>query len=362
MDSYLEGMSQSTKYLKHKDTRKEYRRSAKGDRSSKNIQCFECKGFGHVRFECTNLVKKKRKALTSIKSGSDSDSDDELALKNFVAFTTFVSPESATGHVKKSNDGSASDVESFSDEELAKNYETLYEHLLKRVEENSLLTKEKVNLEAQVAEAQKYAVQKEVEATQARVQLEETQKQLRMLNNSTNQLNHFLNIGKSPMERHGLGFNGESSNNETIFVSRERRETAITSATDPKPKVTTWPATTMKTATASEKTAEIQSAPRRVFRHVCHHCGVAEHIRPRCYKLLRENHRRKQAYYGRFRGPTCYRCGIQGHVQRYCFINIQRFCDEGPRFKNVWVRKDDLYRDGVMGYQLHRFERGRSWN
>ncbi|VVA92533.1 unnamed protein product [Arabis nemorensis] len=361
---------QFAKYLKQ--TKKENGRNAEVDSSSKNIQCFECKGFGHVRSECANLLKKK--ALACIKSDSDSDSDDELALNNFVTLTTFVSsvvPESATEP---------------STETEAKNYEMLYEHWLKLVEENSLLTKEKIKLEAQVAAAQKYAVQKEDEATQARVQLEETQKQLRMLNNGTNQLNHILNIGKSPMERHGLGFNGESSKTETVFSSEGRRETAATSASEPKPiiasepkpkiaseakpiiatepksRVTTGTATATKTATTSKKTAEFHSAPRRVFRPVCHHCGVAGHIRPRCFKLLRENHRREQAYDGRFRGPTCYCCGVEGHVQRHCFGFNRRFSYEGQRFKNVWVRKDDLYQDGVMGYQPCRFDQGRISN
>ncbi|VVA92522.1 unnamed protein product [Arabis nemorensis] len=293
----------------------------------------------------------KKKALSCIKSDSDSDSDDELALNNFVALTTFVSsavPESATETEAKSasasgNDGSVSDVESISDEEFARNYDMLYEHWLKLVEENSLLTKEKVKLEAQVAEAQKYAVQKEDEATQARVQLEETQKQLRMLHNGTDQLNHLLNIGKSPMEQHSLGFNGESSKTETVFVSEGRRATAATSASEskpiiasePKPRITTEPksrvTTGSATTTISRKTVEFQSAPRRVFRHVCHHCGVAGHIRPRYFKLLRENHRREQACDGRFGGPTCYRCRVEGHVQRYCYGFNRRFSHEGQR-------------------------------
>ncbi|VVA94440.1 unnamed protein product [Arabis nemorensis] len=139
--------------MKQKKSRK---RSSEVDSSSQNIQ-FECKGFGHVRSKCANLLKKK--ALACIKSDSDNDSDDELALNNFVALTTFVSgavPESATEPA----------IEAAAETEAK----------LKLVEDNSVLTKEKVKLEAQVAEAQKYAVQKEDEAIQARVQLEETQK------------------------------------------------------------------------------------------------------------------------------------------------------------------------------------------
>ncbi|VVA94943.1 unnamed protein product [Arabis nemorensis] len=59
---------QFAKYLKQKQKKKKNERSAKVDSSSKNVQCFECKSFGHVRSECANLLKQKKKALTSIKS------------------------------------------------------------------------------------------------------------------------------------------------------------------------------------------------------------------------------------------------------------------------------------------------------
>ena len=35
--------------------------------SSKNVQCFKCKGYGHVRSECANLHKhKKRLSMSSL--------------------------------------------------------------------------------------------------------------------------------------------------------------------------------------------------------------------------------------------------------------------------------------------------------
>ncbi|KAG7577777.1 Zinc finger CCHC-type [Arabidopsis thaliana x Arabidopsis arenosa] len=107
-------------------------------------------------------------------------------------------------------------VKSIDNEEFSENYKALYERWLKLVEENSVLTKEKVMIEAQVAEAQKYGTMKEEEASQVRIQLEETQKNLRMLNNGTNQLDHLLNIGKT--DRHGLGFNGNPSKSDSYFV------------------------------------------------------------------------------------------------------------------------------------------------
>ncbi|KAG7588504.1 Zinc finger CCHC-type superfamily [Arabidopsis suecica] len=220
---------QFTKYPKKKGKGKKDRIDEELRSSSKNVQCFECKRYGHVRSECANLQKHKKKAMNVVSSDSETDSDDEEELKNFVAFTNFL-PEtatesasasatesasasatesassfatgsasvSATGPALKSeNDECDSDAESVNDEEFAENYRALYEHWLKMVEENSVLTKEKFKLEAKVVEAQKYAAEKEEEASQAKVQLEETQKNLKMLNNGTKKLDHILNIGKT---------------------------------------------------------------------------------------------------------------------------------------------------------------------
>lgn len=64
------------------------------------------------------------------------------------------------------------------------------------VEENFVLAKEKVKLDAQIDEALKYASEKEEEDREVRVQLEETQKGLEMLSIGTNQLDHLLSIGR----------------------------------------------------------------------------------------------------------------------------------------------------------------------
>ncbi|KAF2568349.1 hypothetical protein F2Q68_00027007 [Brassica cretica] len=79
--------------------------------------------------------------------------------------------KSAVGSASASVSGSScgGDDDAGSDDEggtfdLAGNYEKLYEHWLKLVETNSDLAKEKAKLEAQVAEALKYASEKEEEA------------------------------------------------------------------------------------------------------------------------------------------------------------------------------------------------------
>ncbi|XP_020865690.1 uncharacterized protein LOC110224191 [Arabidopsis lyrata subsp. lyrata] len=370
---------QFTKYLKRKGKERKDRIDEELRSSSKNVQCFECKGYGHVRSECANLQKHKKKAMNVVTSDSETDSDEEEEdLKNFVALTTFNSSSdidsasvselvsasvsatgsasasatgsastsatgsasaSATGPVIKSeNDECDSDAESVDDEEFAENYRALYEHWLKM----------------------KYAAEKEEEASQAKVQLEETQKNLRMLNNGTKKLDHILNIGK--IDKCGLGFEGKLSKSDPVFVyggkitsgSGSVSETATVAET------ASGTRTTTRTGTESDtgKGKELQSAPQRIFRPVCHHCGIVGHIRPRCFRLLRERNRMENAYDKRFHGPTCYHCGVQGHIKRNCFRFIRESSHEGLRRMKIWVRKDDFYGGGVLGYQPRVAKRG----
>ncbi|XP_013624909.1 PREDICTED: uncharacterized protein LOC106331119 [Brassica oleracea var. oleracea] len=336
--------------------------------------CLECKGFGHVADECANLHKRKKKTITNGDSKSESDYGEEL--KSIVAFTTFMSGSktksavgSASASMTWSSCGGDDDVGSEDDDggsfDLAENYKKLYEHWLNMVEANSYLAKEKAKLEAQIAEALKYASEKEKEARQAGTQLAETQKGLRMPNNGTDQLDHLLSIGQS--DRCGLGYQGECSKTEGVFVSAGKTKDVATSATKPEVKMsagnaangkaTVRPATDVKnvtaTATAPERVSGLKSASQRTFRHVCHHCGVVGHIRPRCFKLWREKNQMEQTYGMRYHGPICYSCGVQGHMRRDYFRSVQGANHGGFGLRNTWSRRFDHSGDGGMGFPPH---------
>ncbi|XP_018453582.1 uncharacterized protein LOC108824673 [Raphanus sativus] len=333
-------------YMKEKGTRGRF------GNSLKVLQCLGCKGFGHVQAECTNLQKRKKKIVTK------SDSNDGKVLKNIVAFTTFVlgsKTKSAAGYASASVSGSSCEVMmmlAVSDDDdgkfdLAGNYEKLYENWLKHVEANSELTKEKVKLEVQVAEALKYASEKKEEARQAGAQLVETQKGLRMLNGGTNQLDHLLRktevLATFTMK-------------PEVKVSVEKTsngKTAVKTATDVKNATATHSATANATATTPEKVYGLKSAAQQKFRHVCHYCGVVGHIRPRCFKLLREKNQMVQAYgvYGmRSHGHVCYSCGVQGHIRREYFKPVQRANHGGFGLRNSWSMRFDHCGDGGMGF------------
>ena len=224
-----------------------------------------------------------------------------------------------------------------------------------------MLTKENLKLEAKIVETLKFARKEEEEESQAKIQLEETQKNLRMLNNGTKKLVHILNIGKN--DKCGLECKGNPSKSDLVFVYGGRitstsgsvSETAtlahigINGETASDTKTTTRTGT--ETASTLRNIPELKNAPQRILRPVCHHCGVVGHIRPRCFRYLREQNRLVNAYHLRFHGPTCYHCGVQGRIKRNCFMFIRGCNHEGLRRNKVWVRRDDFRGGGVLGYQ-----------
>ena len=58
---------------------------------SKEIQCRECEGFGHIQSECANTLKKKEKSLKT--TWSDSDSDDIEDVTTIVIMLDFKLPQ-----------------------------------------------------------------------------------------------------------------------------------------------------------------------------------------------------------------------------------------------------------------------------
>ncbi|XP_031120874.1 uncharacterized protein LOC116024111 [Ipomoea triloba] len=58
----------------------------KGNPNLDGIQCYECKGYGHIQLECPNYLRRKNKTYVTTLS-DDSDSEEENNT-NFVAFFT----------------------------------------------------------------------------------------------------------------------------------------------------------------------------------------------------------------------------------------------------------------------------------
>ena len=60
---------------------------------------------------------------------------------------------------------------------------------------------------------------------------------------------------------------------------------------------------------------------RSKFVPTCHHCGVIGHIRPRCYKLKREQNQVGRSLPKKPSAPkhiVCHHCGAFGHLRPHC--------------------------------------------
>ncbi|CAM8954423.1 unnamed protein product [Rhodiola kirilowii] len=118
-------------------------RQDSSEKGKEEIQCHECKGFGHIASQCANTLMKKKAMVASF---SDSESDEEKGeTTNFVAFTTTLGECSSTGATVPSQselpaeDLSDSDNEELTQESLAQTYKDLYEKWLQLIKINKKL-------------------------------------------------------------------------------------------------------------------------------------------------------------------------------------------------------------------------------
>ncbi|CAM8929343.1 unnamed protein product [Rhodiola kirilowii] len=168
---------------------KAYKRNQSGDsdlnNKGKGIQCRECEGYGHIRAECINTQKKKKKNAYAV-SWSDSESYQESEINNFVALTTIVGQEGETSQEAESKSSpenhtqysSCSNNEDAPDEDYASKYEELFQEWFNEVEQNKVLRsnladlteeKEKLWEEAAILVTQKVELQQTVTDLQAQL-------------------------------------------------------------------------------------------------------------------------------------------------------------------------------------------------
>ncbi|CAM8876573.1 unnamed protein product [Rhodiola kirilowii] len=142
-----QGHSSSTGYRNWKSGRPRSSDSRQdlSDKGKEEIQCHECKGFGHIASHCANTLMKKKAMVASF---SDSESDEEKGggeTTNFVAFVTTLGECSSTGETVPSQSElpaeypSDSDDEELTQESLAQTYKDLYEKWLLLIKVNKKL-------------------------------------------------------------------------------------------------------------------------------------------------------------------------------------------------------------------------------
>ncbi|CAM8947911.1 unnamed protein product [Rhodiola kirilowii] len=141
-----QGQSSSTGYRNWKSSRPRSTDSRQdlSDKGKEEIQCHECKGFGHIASQCANTLMKKKAMVVSF-SDSESDEEKEGETTNFVAFVTTLDESSSTSetvppHLElPGEDLSDSDNEELTQDSLARTYKDLYEKWLLLIKINKKL-------------------------------------------------------------------------------------------------------------------------------------------------------------------------------------------------------------------------------
>ncbi|KAF8093778.1 hypothetical protein N665_0378s0008 [Sinapis alba] len=243
----------------------------------RELQCHNCKGYGHTQAECESDGRRKpEKSMIGI-NDSESDSESEEEVNNFVAFLGIVECESE----------SESEVEQEND--LDESYKEVRETLVKLGTENLMLTKEKARLEAEVqvlkddlnreAELAKESVnlikeklllakqadelREEVlaerkKATDLQAELDQQYRKIKMLT-GTKQLDEILSSGRTENSSMGLGYTGRQSSSTGITRFKSG-------------------------GFAHAEEVNTQSTPAQVSG--CYFCGKVGHYKRYCYKYL----------------------------------------------------------------------------
>ncbi|GMN64590.1 hypothetical protein TIFTF001_033653 [Ficus carica] len=123
------------------------------------------------------------------------------------------------------SESNCSSNDDLSDEDMHRAYKEMYNKLIQVCKINKSLEihvvelyKEKDVLKKVVINYKFLAIGKERKFQEIRLQLENMQNSLKMLNSGKAKLEHILSIGKSSGDYHGLGYTGESSSSKTVIV------------------------------------------------------------------------------------------------------------------------------------------------
>ncbi|KAL4596182.1 hypothetical protein ACB092_12G145900 [Castanea dentata] len=273
--------------------------------------------YEETKAECPTYLKSigKSKALAAtlsdIEPEDDSDNEDDGILN---AFTTTVNPtEGIVEDVDEEEELVKSKFEKMDDQDdIHTTYEKLYKLFEKHEKLYRLATKKlsdvelnREELSTKVDEANQtigalrfennFLAEKikklEAELFQVRAQLERA---------SSAKLDEMLIIQKSASNKTGLGYEFSSSNNTsastTVFVppannikieNNDVKTELASENLDKSKSILGAPPKPEKKDTKNPRTKKANSQkPKQKKQHLCHHCGVAGHTRPNCYKWL----------------------------------------------------------------------------
>ncbi|KAG7584165.1 GAG-pre-integrase domain [Arabidopsis suecica] len=274
----------------------------------RETKCTTCKGMGHAQDEC--IGSQKEKSMVGIQEESEEESEEEEIL-NYVALigiTEFVEGEEETD--SESDEEQPVDfVESYKEvretliklgtenQDLLKEkirLESLVELLQNQLEdekkiskESLSLMKEKLSLSAKADNLEKELIAERKISAGLQTELNQQHRKIHMFA-GTKQLDQILSYGRTEKSNRGLGYIGreESSTGQTKFVSG----------------------------------------------------GISHHTQDESRKSV-------------FKGIGCYFCGKNGHIKIHCYkywekvgkLRYQRKFSWNGYKRQIWVKKIDLY-------------------
>ncbi|XP_073134302.1 uncharacterized protein [Henckelia pumila] len=307
-----------------------------------NVQCRECKGYGHYAYECANRL---RKGMNVSLSDDDSKGEQEKAEQtDLISFTALMESKKkiqinplgvgsgvatpGRNTVQKSFCFVASNLDNSSDHEeqvadaytlegIQKLYDELYCDWIKMNQLNTTLTKENSELKAVVARLEVLMSKNDLELRLLNSELERAKTTLAKFNSSSSKLDSLLTIGNN--DKFGLGFK------ESVFETGESSKTPVfvKEGSDS----LNHPSTASKGKKPSvEKNVSVPKPKQWKRPFVCHYCLKPGHIRPFCRKLKND-----------------YILWESKQVLPPVLPNTKRNTGKkGPTVKKVWTQKSDV--------------------
>jgi len=211
-------------------------------------RCFECLGFGHIRADCGNLKKGKRKAYNV--TLSDESEEEAPQSEKFLAFMAPLVKEEESYYSEHSDNG----------EELKEAYKTLY------VEYEKLREGRKQHLhDLNSLQTEKSSLLLRIQELEEKVL--ETQLQLEIVTDE--KLTRMLSIQKSPTDKTSLGYVAPPTNtpytSKTVFVKPAVPEPPPIAEDKGKAKIN-------DDIPGTQKPYSIIRSP------IYHHCGLSPHV------------------------------------------------------------------------------------
>nr|AAC95170.1 copia-like retroelement pol polyprotein [Arabidopsis thaliana] len=296
----------------------------------KDLKCSECKGLGHIKFDCVGSKSKPDRSCSSESESDSNDGDSEDYIKGFVSFVGIIeekdesSDSEADGEDEDNSADEDSDIEK--DVKINEEFRKLYDSWLMLSKEKVAWLEEKLKVQ-ELTEKLKgeltAANQKNSELTQKcsvaeeknrelSQELSDTRKKIHMLNSGTKDLDSILAAGRVGKSNFGLGYNGVGSGTKTNFVRSEagaptKSQTGFRSNYDAVP------------ARRMYQNHDHYHSRRTVTGYECYYCGRHGHFRDiaTAYTSIEEGIK-KPWYFDS--GASRHMTGSQSNLENYTSV------------------------------------------